>query len=98
MESVKILLFISKESAVYQFVRHQVEAAVEKAFGKKIDPVLEVIDIAENPELAESYNIEALPTICVGDRRFIGTPTPEVLATCLSLAVAPVDLAAPKRE
>jgi len=82
----KILLFISKESAVYHFVRHQVEAAFDQAFGVKHRTALEVVDIAEHPELAEEYNIEALPTLIVGQKRFVGNPTPETLASCLSEA------------
>ncbi len=84
MSSRKIILFISRESAVYHFVRHKVEAAFDQVFGLKHQTRLEVIDIAERPELAEQYNIEALPTLIVGDKRFIGNPTPEMLASCLS--------------
>ncbi len=84
MPAQKIILFISRESAVYHFIRHQVEAAFDQVFGLKHSAKLEVIDIAEHPELAEEYNIEALPTLIVGDKRFIGNPTPEVLASCLS--------------
>ena len=84
MSTQKIILFISRESAVYHFVRHQVEAAFDQVFGLKHKAMLEVVDIADHPELAEEYNIEALPTLIVGDKRFIGNPTPEILASCLS--------------
>ncbi len=84
MEPLKILLFISKESAVYNFTRRQVESACANALDGK-GAVLEVVDIAENPEMAERYNIEALPTLIVGTRRYIGAPTAEVLNTCLGL-------------
>jgi hypothetical protein len=83
MNDNRILLFISRESAVYDFIRRQVELACSSA-GRSVD--IEVIDIAEKPELAEEHNIEALPTFIVGQRRFIGTPSPEMLSTCLGLA------------
>lgn len=85
MEST-ILLFISKESATYHFTRRQVELACEQALGAKNAPAVKVIDIAEHPDLAEKYNIEALPTLIVGAKRFIGTPTHDLLSTCMGLA------------
>ncbi len=69
---------------MYNFTRRQVENACQGALGGK-GAVLEVVDIADNPELAEQYNIEALPTLIVGSRRYIGAPTPEMLSTCLGL-------------
>jgi len=74
-ENRKIILFISRESAVYSYVRRQVELACERAGGA----VLEVVDIAERPEMAEQYNIEALPTLIIDDKRFVGSPTQEIL-------------------
>jgi hypothetical protein len=82
MENV-ILLFISKESATYHYTRRQVESACAGASGKA--PTVKVIDIAEQPEMAEKYNIEALPTVVIGARRYVGTATSEVLATCMGL-------------
>lgn len=78
---------------MYHFIRHQVEAACEQAFGKSHEVALQVIDIADSPELAEEFNIEALPTLIVGHKRFIGTPTPEMLASYLDVpeATGPAD-------
>lgn len=89
-----ILLFISKESATYHFTQRQVELACEQALGAKNAPTVKVIDIAEHPELAEQYNIEALPTLIVGAKRFIGTPSSDLLSTCMGLAPAPSGKAA----
>ncbi|MEY4744414.1 MAG: Thioredoxin domain [Candidatus Parcubacteria bacterium] len=83
-----ILLFISKESATYHFTKRQVELSCQRALGAGKAPAVKVIDIAEHPDLAEKYNIEALPTLIVGSKRFIGTPTPELLSTCMGLAPA----------
>jgi hypothetical protein len=85
MEKLDVMLFISKESVTYAFVRRQVASACEHAFGGKCDINIQVIDIAENPELAEEHNIEALPTLIIGDKRFIGTPTPELFAAALGI-------------
>ncbi len=83
-----ILLFVSKESATYHFTKRQVELACQQALGPAGIPAVKVIDIAEHPDLAEKYNIEALPTLIVGGKRFIGTPSPELLSTCMGLAPA----------
>lgn len=78
----KILLFVSRESATFGYVRRQ----VENACGPRADRsglAVEVIDIADRPDLAERYNIEALPTIIIGSKRFVGAPTQEFLTACL---------------
>lgn len=81
-----ILLFVSKESATYHFTKRQVELACTQALGAGNAPEIKVIDITDHPELAEKHNIEALPTLIVGNRRFIGSPSPEILKTCMGLA------------
>ena len=86
MKRLDILLFISRESATYHFTRRQVEGACENVFGESWHVNLKVIDIEENPELAEKYNIEALPTLIVSGKRFVGTPTSDMLAACMGLA------------
>lgn len=81
-----VLLFTSKESATYDYTRKQVEAA---CLGVKTDggkPTVRVIDIAEEPAMAERYNIEALPTIIVGGRRYVGAPSAELLSTCMGVS------------
>ena len=85
MKRLDILLFISRESATYHFTRSQVESACTHVFGESWHVNLKVIDIEEHPELAEKYNIEALPTLIISGKRFVGTPTPDVLATCMGL-------------
>ncbi|MFC1702908.1 circadian clock KaiB family protein, partial [Patescibacteria group bacterium] len=80
-----ILLFVSRESATYHFTRRQVEGACAHVFGETWKVNLKVIDIEEQPELAERHNIEALPTLIVSGKRFVGTPTQEMLSTCMGL-------------
>ena len=84
----QLILFISKESAVYSFTRRQVEFAVQQLYGTGANVELEVIDIEERPDLAEDHNIEALPTLIMGRKRLVGSPTPESLATWLGLSQA----------
>lgn len=94
MESV-ILLFISKESATYHYTRKQVETACAGVSGRS---QVKVIDIAEQPEMAEKYNIEALPTVVIGNRRYVGTATSEVLSSCMGLSSSgPAGAAAAKK-
>lgn len=88
MAPFKVLLFISRESAIYSFTRRQIEDACDKAWGRQGASPLEVVDIEDNPDLAEKYNIEALPTLIIGGKRFIGVPTKEILATCLQFSEA----------
>jgi thiol-disulfide isomerase/thioredoxin len=40
---------------------------------------LTIINVSENPELAEKYGIFALPTIMIGGVSITGIPEPEVL-------------------
>lgn len=70
----KILLFISKKSVYFSAdIRSfkKILAAMEKLAPYEV----ETIDVSENPELAEKYKIEALPTLIVNDARYIGVPT-----------------------
>lgn len=87
MDTVKVILFISRESAVYDFTRHEVEVACAN-LKPDVRVELEVVDIAERPETAEEYNIEALPTLIVGNKRYVGAPTPETLKTCFGALLA----------
>jgi protein-disulfide isomerase len=71
--SNKVLLFVSKNSLYFQ-------ATVDE-FAKIIEVLQqggpyksEVIDVMEHPELAEEYKVDALPTLIIGDTRFIGKP------------------------
>jgi len=94
MAPFEVLLFISRESAIYSFTRRQIEDACAKAWGRHGESPLEVLDIEDNPDLAEEYNIEALPTLIIGSKRFIGVPTQEMLSTCLQFSGAAKEAAA----
>jgi len=83
------MLFVSRESATFFYVKRQVEAACDLAFGPGRMRV-RVIDIADRPDLAEKHNIEALPTVIAGTRRFIGVPVAENLAAFLG-SLPPTD-------
>lgn len=83
MTGNEILLFISKESATYSYTRRQVELAYKDVFGQDAKAEFKVIDIEDKPQLAELHNIEALPTIIIGDKRIVGTATRKTLVTCM---------------
>ena len=85
MNKSEILLFISRESATYNYTRRQVELACKDVFGKNGAPELRVVDIEDAPHLAERHNIEALPTIIIGDKRIVGTATREMLMSCMGV-------------
>ena len=72
----KILLFISKGS-VYFSTDIKSFKKIITVLGKNGALDIDVIDIAKNPEMAEKYRIEALPTLIIGDKKYIGKPSAE---------------------
>jgi protein-disulfide isomerase len=69
----KILLFISKESIYFQVTMDEFKKLMKAM--ESIQPFeSEIIDVSENPDKAEQYKIDALPTMIIGDKRFIGQP------------------------
>jgi protein-disulfide isomerase len=69
----KILLFISKSSIYFQTTMEEFQKLLEIL--EEIQPFTsEIIDVNEQPEMAEKYKIDALPTMIIGDKRFIGQP------------------------
>ncbi|KPJ85084.1 hypothetical protein AMJ57_04425 [Parcubacteria bacterium SG8_24] len=86
MNTVTVRLFISRESATYNFTRQQVERACEHARSSVNQVRLKVVEIEKDPELVERYNVEALPLVLVGDKRFVGIPKPDELAAFIGLS------------
>jgi hypothetical protein len=92
MNPVKIELFVSRESATYEFTVRQVQDVCERVRQSgKVDCRLEVIHVEDDPDAAERNDIEALPTLLVGSRRFVGTPTAEFVDTIEGLLMAEQD-------
>ncbi len=75
-EPRKILLFISKTSIYFQVTMEEFQKLI-KALEELQPFTSEVIDVTERPEMAEQYKVDALPTIIIGDKRFIGQPKAE---------------------
>jgi protein-disulfide isomerase len=72
----KILLFISKSSLYFQTTMEEFQKLLIAM--EEIQPFSsEIIDVNEKPELAEKYKVDALPTMIIGDKRFIGQPSTE---------------------
>ena len=70
----KILLFISKNSVYFSAditSFKKILAAMEKLAPYEV----ETIDVSEHPELAEKYKVEALPTLIVNEKKYLGAPT-----------------------
>ena len=90
MDSGEAVLFVSRESATYHFTVRQVEEACSRAHEHEPEcrHKLKVVHIEDDPEAAERFNIEALPTLIVGRRRFVGTPTADSIDTLVALMVA----------
>jgi len=75
-EPKKILLFISKESIYFKVTMEEFQTLLKEL--EILQPFnAEVIDVNEKPDMAEKYKVDALPTIIIGDKRFIGQPKAE---------------------
>jgi len=72
-EKTKVLLFISKDSLYFQVTMEEFKKLMKIL--EEIQPFeSEIIDITTNTEMAEEYKVDALPTLIIGDKRFIGKP------------------------
>jgi protein-disulfide isomerase len=72
----KILFFISKSSLYFQTTMEEFQKLLKAL--EEIQPFTsEIIDVNENPDMAEEYKVDALPTMIIGDKRFIGQPSTE---------------------
>ncbi len=72
----KIILFISKDSIYFQVTMEEFQKLLKTL--EELQPFThEIIDAMENPEMAEKYKVDALPTLIIGDKRFIGQPKAE---------------------
>jgi protein-disulfide isomerase len=79
----KIVLFISKESIYFKVTMEEFQTLLAEL--EKLQPFTsEIIDVNESPEKAEEYKVDALPTIIIGDKRFIGKPKSKDIVNLLS--------------
>jgi protein-disulfide isomerase len=75
-QTTKILLFISKHSLYFQVAMEEFKKLMKTL--EEIQPFeAEIIDVNEKPEMAEIHKVDALPTLIIGDKRFIGQPNTE---------------------
>jgi hypothetical protein len=69
--STQILLFVSRNSLYFQTTMEEFKHLLTLL--QELQPFThEVIDVSESPERAEKYKIDALPTLIIGSKRFIG--------------------------
>jgi protein-disulfide isomerase len=72
----KILLFVSKGSVYFQATMEEFQKLLKLL--EEVQPFeSEIIDVNEKPDMAEQYKVDALPTMIIGDKRFIGQPSTE---------------------
>jgi len=72
----KILLFTDNDTAYFKTELGTFKKIVQLL--AKMSPFkIETINIANAPDLARQYKIEASPTLIAKDWRFIGEPDPE---------------------
>jgi thioredoxin-related protein len=74
--SKKILLFLKRNSVYFSTNINDFKKIMDTLSKMPLFNV-EVIDITKNPELAEKYKIDALPTLIIGDKKYIGVPNTE---------------------
>jgi hypothetical protein len=75
-KETNILLFISKSSIYFQTTMDEFQKLLTAL--EEIQPFKsEIIDVNENPDMAEKHKVDALPTMIIGDKRFIGQPSTE---------------------
>jgi len=73
IKSNKILLFISKDSIYFRVTMDEFKKLL-KALQEMQSFKAEIIDVNEDPDKAEKYKVDALPTLIIGDKRFVGQP------------------------
>jgi protein-disulfide isomerase len=75
-QATNILLFVSKSSLYFQTTMDEFQKLLKTL--EEIQPFTsKVVDVNEDPEMAEKYKVDALPTMIIGDKRFIGQPSSE---------------------
>jgi thioredoxin-like negative regulator of GroEL len=72
-QTTKIILFISKLSIYFQSTMAVFKEVVEELEDHQPFEV-RVIDVEEEPEVAEEYKVDAIPLLIIGDKRFVGNP------------------------
>ena len=78
MEKKKILLFISKDSIYFGTTMEEFQKLLIAL--EQLQPFThQVIDVSEDPDKAEEYKVDALPTLIIGDKRFIEQPKAETI-------------------
>lgn len=75
-DAKKIILFISKNSSYFSTNIDDFREIVS-VLGKLSPFNVEVVDVSEQPELAEKYRIDALPTLIIANVKYVGKPSAE---------------------
>jgi protein-disulfide isomerase len=72
------LLFVSELSVYFQATLAEFEKIIQAL--EAVQPfTARVIDVEKESELAEQYKIDAIPTLIIGEMRFVGRPKAETI-------------------
>ena len=71
----KVLLFLKNDSVYFSTDIDDFKKIIS-VLGKMPTLDVQIVDVTQNPELAEEYRIDALPTLVIGNRKYIGQPDP----------------------
>jgi len=85
MNTESILFFVSKNSIYFESslkIFRELEEILEKRGGY----IFKVIDVIENPEQAEEYKVNEIPTLIIANKRFIGALNLEKIITYLKVS------------
>jgi predicted thioredoxin/glutaredoxin len=89
-KSEQILLFVSKVSIYYSTTVEDFQKLLNSlgSVGDKFH--VEIIDVGKKPDLAEKYNILALPTLVVGNQHFVGQINEEKISELIKSKIETV--------
>jgi thiol-disulfide isomerase/thioredoxin len=76
-EKIEVVLFKSDSCAFCPRAEEVVRETI-KDFGSDLF-TLKVVNVSENPEVAEKFGIFALPTLMIGGVSVTGIPEPDIL-------------------
>lgn len=74
MKKESVMLFISKGANYLMADQESFKEILKEMSRNELN--IKVIDTCKEPHLAEKYKIEALPTLVINNKKYIGQPSP----------------------
>jgi protein-disulfide isomerase len=72
------LLFVSELSIYFQATLSEFKKIITELQSNQPFET-RIIDVEKEPEMAEKYKIDALPTLVIGEKRFVGRPKADII-------------------